>query len=181
MKYVAKIFTAAIFSASFVSNAAITRSDIEWATVIGWDLAGELRACDKYDGGQNYFSSAADVEVAILKLVRRSKIVGDDFPEIQASKIALMQQVNGSGLAGKAMIESKDAVIASCRTKLKEAKLFVKRAVKISSDDVDTTPAPRVRKKMPMVPNVCAAMARGEGYSMDCDNALRQQINKIDD
>ena len=177
MKYVAKVFAAAVFSSSFVSNAAITRSDIEWATVNGWDLAGELRACDTYDGARRYFLSATDVEVAILKLVRRSKIVGDDFPEVQAGKVAVMQQVNGSGLAGRAKIESKDAVIAGCRTKLEEAKSFLERAAKISSGHVATAPAPRTRKKMPMVPNVCAAMARGEGYSMDCDNALRQQLN----
>ena len=116
------------------SGAAIRKADLEYSFAIGWDLIGKLRACAAFDTSRNYHLAAAGVEKELLKFVRRSNLVNADYPELQASKVALQATVNAESLAGAVLSESKEVAAKECQQVARtEAPEFVKLLQDIAS------------------------------------------------
>lgn len=118
------------------SSWGVTKDDIEYATVIGFERIGNLRACETFDAGKNFGLVGMQAEVALLKFLRLSNMVKNNFPEIQAGKIWLMTNVAREGLLAKQRVESLEAVIAECQIKKLDAQNFIKRLEDITAGKV---------------------------------------------
>ncbi|RKR70300.1 hypothetical protein C8C94_4846 [Acidovorax sp. 94] len=123
-----------VLSCAAASWAAIRKADLEYSFAIGWDLIGKLRACAAFDTSRNYHLASADVEKELLKFVRRSNLVNADYPELQASKVAIQATVNAEGLSGRVLAESKETAAKECQLVARtEAPEFVKLLQDITS------------------------------------------------
>jgi hypothetical protein len=125
---IAAFIANALFYAG-AANAAITMNDIEYATSFGWEHAGQLRACARFDANPGYELKASNVEVALLKFVRVSKLIASNYPEVQAGKVWMSEMVNIESNKGVDKYPAPVAIaeiIAGCKRYALDSEAFIK-------------------------------------------------------